>query len=187
MATGFNPFKKLWGSVKPGGPGLLGMRRGAQAISASDAAGLRKDPRYNISTRSMMSQPYSDRLLKIQAAKNLGWDPNWKPDPNAVLGWNKEMRRRNDRLSPTSMDAAEAAGELAGEPAEFEYLTKELDQDFVSEAMASALGGGEPELPPAIRPPTGSQPGPGDYSLLLSDPSPLKKRKLTLEEKGLLA
>jgi len=193
MATGFNPFKKLWGSVKPGGSGLLGMRRGAQSISPAAAKDIRS-PLYTISREKMMSQPYPDRLLKIQAAKNLGWDPNFKPDvsgypPSQRDLMTAKMIRDNEALSPTGSKAAGVAKDLAGEPAEFEYLTKELDQDFVSEALASALGG-PPELPSTVRPPSGSQPGPGDFSLLLSDPSPLKKKKknqMTLEEIGLLA
>jgi len=173
------------------------MRRGAQSISPAAAKDIRS-PLYTISREKMMSQPYPDRLLKIQAAKNLGWDPNWKPDTYThgmnrgeeleLAQRNAEMRRMNERLSPTGSKAAEVAKDLAGEPAEFEYLTKELDQDFVSEALASALGG-PPELPSTIRPPSGSQPGPGDFSLLLSDPSPLRKKKkdeLTLEQRGLL-
>jgi len=156
MAQGFNPFKKLWGNVKSGGPGLLGMRRGPQSISSEAARRAKWNPAYNVSREKMMSQPYPDKILR-------------------------------DSTKLEGIKAWEKGKEIAGEPAEFEYLTKELDKDFVSEAMASALGGA-PELPSTVRPPSGSQPGPGDYSLLLSDPSPLKKKKkLTLEEIGLLA
>ena len=187
MATGFNPFKKLWGSVKPGGPGLLGMRKGAQAISPSAAANIR-NPAYTISHQKMMSQPYPDRILKHQAAKDAGWDPDWRPDPYVEDRINMLNRQKNEALSPTGSIAAQGAKGLAGEPAEFEYLTKELDQDFVSEALASALGGGAPELPGSgPRPPSGSQPQPGDFATLIPEPSPDRKKKKSLYEIGLLA
>ena len=186
MAKGFNPFKKLFGAVKPGGGGLLGMRKGPQSISPVAAKDMR-NPAYTVSHQKMMSQPYPDRLLKIQASKNLGYDPNWTPDPYVEDRINMLNRQKNERLSPTGNMAADAAKGLAGAPAEFEYVTKELDQDFVSEALASALGGGAPELPGSgPRPPSGSQPQPGDYATLIPKPSPDWKRK-KLEEIGLLA
>lgn len=187
MAKGFNPFKKLWGSVKPGGPGLLNMRRGPQAISPAVAKDIR-NPAYTISHQKMMSRPYPDRILKHQAAKNLGWNPDWHFDPRLSDAENMRAMRANEALSPTGYKAAQQAKDLAGDPAEFEYVTKELDQDFVSEALASALGGGAPELPGSgPRPPSGSQPQPGDFATLIPEPSPDRKKKKSLYEIGLLA
>ena len=165
MAAGFNPFKKLFG---PTGP---------QAISAASAAGARNNPAYNVTTQSMMSQPYPDRILKHQAAKNAGWNPDWRPDPYVEDRINMLNKHKNDALSPTGSIAAQGAKGLAGEPAEFEYITKELDRDFIQEAMASALGGA-PELPGSgPRPPAGSQPQPGDFATLIPSPIPRKKKK----------
>ena len=187
MATGFNPFKKLFGAVKQGGDGLLGMRKGPQSISPVAAKDMR-NPAYTVSHQKMMSQPYPDRLLKIQASKNLGYDPNWTPDPYVEDRINMLNRQKNEALSPTGYKAAQQAKDLAGAPAEFEYVTKELDQDFVSEALASALGGGAPELPGSgPRPPSGSQPQPGDFATLIPEPSPDRKKKKSLYEIGLLA
>ena len=145
MAAGFDPLKKLFGG---GGGGLFGPT-GPQAISAASAAGARNDPRYNVTTQSMMSQPYPDKILRMKAkGMELGGQD----------AWNK-------------------AKEMAGEPAEFEYITKELDRDFIQEAMASALGGA-PELPGSgPRPPAGSQPQPGDFATLIPSPIPRKKKK----------
>ena len=158
MATGFNPFKKLFGAVKQGGDGLLGMRKGPQSISPVAAKDMR-NPAYTVSHQKMMSQPYPDKILRMKA----------------------------QQMGLGGQDAWTKAKEMAGAPAEFEYVTKELDQDFVSEALASALGGGAPELPGSgPRPPSGSQPQPGDFATLIPEPSPDLKRK-KLEEIGLLA
>ena len=132
MAAGFDPLKKLFGG------GLFGAT-GPQAISAASAAGARNNPAYNVTTQSMMSQPYPDKILR-------------------------------DKFGAK-------AQEIVGEPAEFEYITKELDRDFIQEAMASALGGA-PELPGSgPRPPAGSQPQPGDFATLIPSPIPRKKKK----------
>ena len=163
MAAGFNPFKKMWGNVKPGGGGLLGMRKGPQSISSEAARRAKWNPAYTVSREKMMSQPYPDKILRDST--KLG----------GIKAWDK-------------------AKEMAGEAAEFEYLTKELDQDFVSEAMASALGG-SPDLPkaPTSGGPSGTQPQPGAFETLIPEPSPgaaqvaaWDKRK-KLEQLGLLA
>jgi len=187
MAKGFNPFKKLWGNVKPGGGGLLGMRRGPQTVSAQQAASHANQPWRTVATETMRSQPYADRLLKIQASKDLGYDPNWAPDPYALPGKNAEMRRRNERLSPTGSEAAGMAKQLAGESYDFETMTSELDSGWVQDAIASAMPG-EPTLPTApTRGGTTGQPRPGDFKTLIPDPSPGWQRRKKLEEIGLLA
>jgi hypothetical protein len=97
-----------------------------------------------------------------------------QPYPDKIL---------RDSTGLDGIKAWEKAKEMVGEPAEFEYLTKELDRDFIQEAMASALGGA-PELPGSgPRPPAGSQPQPGDFATLIPEPSPLRKKKRA----GLLA
>jgi hypothetical protein len=179
MAAGFDPFKKLLG----GG----GMFKGPQTVSAKQAASHANQPWRTVATETMTSQPYADRLLKIQAAKDLGYNPDWQPDPNAVLGWNNEMRRRNERLSPTGMSAAAGAQKLAGDPSDFEYMTSELDSGWVQDAIASAMPG-EPTLPSApTRGGTTGQPRPGDFKTLIPSPSPEWERRKKLEEIGLLA
>jgi hypothetical protein len=91
-----------------------------------------------------------------------------QPYPDKIL---------RDSTKLGGIKAWEKAKEMVGEPTEFEYLTKELDRDFIQEAMASALGGA-PELPGSgPRPPSGSQPQPGDFATLIPSPSPLRKKK----------
>jgi len=187
MATGFNPFKKLWGNVKPGGPGILGMRAGPQPVSAQLGARHANQPWRTVTPTTMTSQPYADRLLKIQASKNLGYNPEWHFDPRLSDAENMRARRRNERLSPTGMDAAKGAQKLAGEPEDFEYLTSELDSGWVQDAIASAMPE-EPTLPTApTRGGTTGQPRPGDFKTLLPDPSYVAERRKKLEEIGLLA
>ena len=179
MGAGFDPFKKMLG----GG----GMFKGPQAVSAKKAASHANQPWRSVATETMTSQPYADRLLKIQASKNLGWSPNWTADPYADPAKNAEMRRRNERLSPTGIAAAEGAEKLAGEPQDFEYMTSELDSGWVQDAIASAMPG-EPTLPTApTRGGTTGQPRPGDFKTLIPSPSPASKRRKRLEEIGLLA
>jgi len=187
MATGFNPFKKLWGNVKPGGGGLLGMRKGPQPVSAQQAASHANQPWRTVTPTTMTSQPYPDRLLKIQASKNLGYNPDWRPDPYVEDRINMLNRQKNEALSPTGMAAAEGAQKLAGEPEDFETMTSELDSGWVQDAIASAMPG-EPTLPTApTRGGTTGQPRPGDFKTLIPDPSPGWQRRKKLEEIGLLA
>ena len=191
MATGFNPFKKLFSNIGSGLGNITGggggMFKGPQAVSAQQAASHANQPWRTVATETMRSQPYADRLLKIQASKNLGYDPNWAPDPYALPGKNAEMRRRNERLSPTGMAAAEGAEKLAGEPQDFEHMTSELDSGWVQDAIASAMPG-EPTLPTApTRGGTTGQPSPGSFKTLIPDPSPGWERRKKLEEIGLLA
>ena len=179
MAAGFDPFKKLLG----GG----GMFKGPQAVSAQQAAGQANQPWRTVATETMTSQPYADRLLKIQAAKDLGHNPEWHFDPRLSDAENMRARRRNERLSPTGMSAAAGAQKLAGDPSDFEYMTSELDSGWVQDAIASAMPG-EPTLPTApTRGGTTGQPRPGDFATLIPEPSPFRKKKKTLEEIGLLA
>jgi len=184
MAAGFDPFKKLLG----GG----GMFKGPQTVSATQAASHANQPWRTVATETMTSQPYADRLLKIQAAKNAGYDPNFEPDVSGYAPPHRarmaaEMRRRNERLSPTGMAAAAGAQKLAGDPSDFEYMTSELDSGWVQDAIASAMPG-EPTLPTApTRGGTTGQPRPGDYKTLIPSPSPEWERRRKLEEIGLLA
>ena len=187
MAKGFNPFKKLFGAVKPGGGGLLGMRKGPQAVGSQQAASHANQPWRTVTPIPMTSQPYADRLLKIQASKDLGYNPEWHFDPKLSDADNMRARRKNEALSPTSMAAAEGAEKLAGEPQDFETMTSELDSGWVQDAIASAMPG-EPTLPSApTRGGTTGQPRPGDFATLIPEPSPFRKKKKTLEEIGLLA
>ena len=196
MATGFNPFKKLLGNIGSGLGNITGggggMFKGPQAVSAQQAASHANQPWRTVATETMTSQPYADRILKIQASKNLGYDPNFTPDVSGYAPPHRarmaaELRRRNERLSPTGMAAAEGAEKLAGEPQDFETMTSELDSGWVQDAIASAMPG-EPTLPSApTRGGTTGQPSPGDFATLIPEPSPFRKKKKTLEEIGLLA
>ena len=180
MATGMD-FRKLLES------------RGPQAIGAAQAARQEKLPWRTVTNPTMMSQPHPDRILKIQAAKNLGYDPNFQPDLSGVPPPRRASvaaaaMRANEALSPLGMDAAKGARGLAGEPAEFEYLASELDREWISEAIASAippssdLPGGAPTSGGA-----GGQPGPGSFKTLIPSPSPVARKRKRLEEIGLLA
>ena len=171
---------------------LLGSR-GPQSVTASQAAAQGKIPWRTVTNPIMMSQPYPDRILKIQAAKNLGYDPNFQPDLSGVPPTRRAIEaaaamRANEALSPLGMDAAKGARGLAGEPAEFEYLASELDREWISEAIASAippssdLPGGAPTSGGA-----GGQPGPGSFKTLIPSPSPVARKRKRLEEIGLLA
>ena len=140
MAAGFD-WKKMFGGMSPS----------PQAITAEQAITQRRQPWRTVTTESMTSQPYADRLLKHQWAKNAGWDPNFNPDVSGYSGEPTarrdrvaaEMIRANEEKSPWGSGAAAGAKSLAGDQEEFEYLSSELDRDFVSEAFAS-LSGGEP-------------------------------------------
>jgi hypothetical protein len=179
MAAGFDPFKKLFS----GGGSLFGGASGPQAVTAQQAASHANQPWRTVTTESMTSQPYADKILKIKASKNLGWNPNWTPDPYALPEKNAEMRRRNERLSPTGSMAAGAAKKLAGDSYDFETMSSELDSGWIQDAIASAMPG-EPTLPPApTRGGTTGQPRPGDFKTLIPGPIPRKKKR----EEGLLA
>ena len=193
MAKGFNPFKKLWGNITGGGAGAGGgMFQGPRTVSAQQAASHANQPWRTVATETMRSQPYADKLLKIQAAKNAGYNPNFTPDVSMYAPPHRarmaaELRHRNERLSPTGMAAAEGAQKLAGEPEDFEYMTSELDSGWVQDAIASAMPE-EPTLPTApTRGGTTGQPRPGDFKTLLPDPSYVAERRKKLEEIGLLA
>ena len=187
MATGFNPFKKLWGNIGPGGSGLLGGRAGPRSVSATQAASHARQPWRTVTMETMTSQPYPDRILKHQAAKNLGWNPDWHFDPRLSDAENMRAMRANEALSPTGYGAAQQAKDLAGKPEDFETMTSELDSGWVQDAIASAMPG-EPTLPAApTRGGTTGQPRPGDFSTIVPEPSPFRKKKRRLEEIGLLA
>ena len=179
MATGMD-FRKLLES------------RGPQAIGAAQAAHQEKLPWRTVTNPTMMSQPHPDRILKIQAAKNLGYDPNFQPDLSGVPPPRRASvaaaaMRANEALSPLGMDAAKGARGLAGEQAEFEYLASELDREWISEAIASAMPG-ETTLPSApTRGGTTGQPSAGSFETLIPSPSPVARKKKRLEEIGLLA
>ena len=178
MAAGFNPFKKMLG----GGGGLFGAA-GPQAVTAAQGASHANQPWRTVTTESMTSQPYADRILKIKAAKNLGWNPEWHFDPRLSDAENMQARRRNERLSPTGSMAAGAAKKLAGDSYDFETMSSELDSGWIQDAIASAMPG-EPTLPPApTRGGTTGQPRPGDFKTLIPSPIPRKKKR----EEGLLA
>ena len=188
MATGFDPFKKLFSNIGSGLGNIgSGFQKGPQHVSAQKAASHAKMPWRNVATETMTSQPYADRILKIQASKNLGYDPDWHFDPRLSDADNMRARRKNESLSPTGRLAAEGAEKLAGEPQDFEVMTSELDAGWVQDAIASAMPG-EPTLPSApTRGGTTGQPSPGSFETLIPEPSPYKRKKLTLEEIGLLA
>ena len=171
---------------------LLGSR-GPQSVTASQAAAQGKIPWHTVTNPTMMSQPYPDRILKIQAAKNLGYDPNFQPDLSGVAPPRRASvaaaMRANEALSPWGMNAAKGARGLAGEQTEFDYMASELDAAWMQDAIASAIpSGDDPSLPAApTRGGTTGQPKPGSFETTIPQPSPIIKKKRTLEEIGLLA
>ena len=73
------------------------------------------------------------------------------------------------------------AGEFETET-EVDMLSRSLDEDFLASAAASIDP--EQDLPAPPRAPSGSQPGPGDFTTLFSMGDPLKRKRKTLEEIG---
>ena len=52
------------------------MGRASRPISAEQAAAGLRNPAYKVVSQKQMSQPYPDEILRIQAARNKGVDPN---------------------------------------------------------------------------------------------------------------
>jgi len=163
------------------GPGygqtnLLGM---GGPINKEQAASASRNPLWNVQSATQQTQPYPDQLLKIQAAKNAGYDPNWKSDEQFHPGsMNAEMMRRNEALSPTSMRAAQDATTLAGEPTTITNFSKSLDRDFISAAFGSMMTPptqGSAALMGDVS--TGGQPRPGDFGMEFSMFGDRKKKK----------
>ena len=128
------------------------MGRASRTISAEQAAAGLRNPAYKVVSQKQMSQPYPDEILRIQAARNKGVDPN---SPQA---WTEAKR-------------------LAGPPVEFETNMAELDREWLSDAIASGIPDYD-DIGPAP-PPRKSQPRPGDFGMAfdMNDFSPWLQRK----------
>jgi len=132
------------------------MGRASRTISAEQAAAGLRNPAYKVVSQKQMSQPYPDEILRIQAARNKGVDPN---SPQA---WTEAKR-------------------LAGPPVEFETNMAELDREWLSDAIASGIPNYD-DISPAPAP-RKSQPSPGDFGMAfdMNDYSPwLRKRRGSL-------
>ena len=131
------------------------MGRSSRPISAEQAAAGLRNPAYKVVSQKQMSQPYPDEILRIQAARNKGVDPN---SPQA---WTEAKR-------------------LAGPPVEFETNMAELDREGLADAIASGMPVDDFSPAPA---PRKSQPSPGDFGMAfdINDYSPwLRKRRGSL-------
>ena len=128
------------------------MGRASRPISAEQAAAGLRNPAYKVVSQKQMSQPYPDEILRIQAARNKGVDPN---SPQA---WTEAKR-------------------LAGPPVEFETNMAELDREWLSDAIASGIPAYD-DIGPAPTP-RKSQPSPGDFGMAfdMNDFSPWLQRK----------
>ena len=159
----------LWGM---GGP-----------ITREQATSAARNPMWNVQSATQQTQPYPDQLLKIQAAKNAGYDPNFEPDVSGYAPPHRarmaaELRRGNERLSPTGMTAAQGATALAGEPTTITNFSKSLDRDFIAAAFGSLMTpptqGSEALIGDVS---TGGQPQPGDFGMEFSMFGDRKKKK----------
>ena len=128
------------------------MGRFNRPIGAEQAAAGLRNPAYRVASQKQMSQPYPDEILRIQAARNKGVDPN----------------------SPEAWAGAKA---LAGPSVEFETHMAELDREWLADAIASGTPE-EGDLSPAPAP-RKSQPSPGDFGMAfdMNDFSPWLQRK----------
>lgn len=181
------------GALQPGQVRYAGQGPGAQGnlfnmggpISRDKALSSHKNPLWNVQAKTQLTQPYPDRLLKIQAAENLGYDPDFEPDVSGYAPPHRarmaaEQRRINEGLSPTGSTAAQAATELAGEPTTITNFSRSLDRDFVAAALGSLTS--PPEEGSALQAilgdvRVGAQPRPGDFDMQFEMYGDKKKKR----------